>query len=251
MPQNKKFALAPKCCRYLTGLAFAAKTQNSMRRETHLFDLQLLVNAVVQPRTGLPWTFGQIPLTVFATLGLITVLVDVRRGPHTRIHNYSPHRFIYWEMARGRLRHTNFLAKVPGNLFCKTPNSLSTNKRVLVPKLFRWLSHQVSPGSAELELNFSRTEETTSRVPKRQRFAQDAILRLRAWFLLLLLPALASSIELNSKGSMAARGKRIVHNVEQMEKTIPFITCEIALCQYVCELASWCQHISLGSLGKD
>ena len=100
-------------------MAFAAETQNRMRRETRTFYLQLLVNAVVQQRTGIPWTLGPIQLTVFArqvfflktlnlverrgeyfldlvhihvsknALTLITVLVEVRGAPHTRIHEYS------------------------------------------------------------------------------------------------------------------------------------------------------------------
>ena len=35
---------------------------------------------------------------------------------------------------------------------------------------------------------------------------------------------------------LRAAGRAENADIEQMEKMIPFITCEIALCQYVCEL---------------
>ena len=42
-----------------------------------------------------------------------------------------------------------------------------------------------------------------------------------------------------------------VADVKQMEKILPLITCEISLCQYVCELDVWCRHIWFESLDPD
>ena len=39
--------------------------------------------------------------------------------------------------------------------------------------------------------------------------------------------------------------------LNKLQKMIPFITCEISLCQYVCELGFWCQCIWFGFWGPN